>query len=565
MYRLTLVACLLMFVLTGSVFAQKKNEQTPVKLLMTNNSGFIQNGPGGPDNLVFLDFTPVYPEEDQEPDPPVEANYFIVGNMDSGADLDGNGVDDSIGSFVGLEWSTGVPRDGTLIGCVANDEVGDGEFYEIDPDTADAKLIGSAPLGLVVTLVPNGTGYAPRPLPFGTPLIGGSGNGLSAAFNVDANGDVIDLVILGPGEDYEIGDVVRMPGAGFQNATFLVTELGNTDFSDLAYNPIQNRMFAVRNAITDGGIGLNTLWADSDNDRVPDSFEGLLFNPKSGAPFATLIGGIYFDQTGRLYIYDAISGETVFPFGKGIVATVSPLDLETSDSPLGHGMTVVEGTLVIATDTPERASLISTFDLENFMPDPDEMCPQEDAIPQVFFPLDQLTFMAEVTVGDIVPAESALDDVPTFFPDSVLVNNGAPGNNAILEAVVVSDDFRYCVSGATPTKTSSPIDVSFVFTIPNPADLTVLAIDIEGQANVSNLESTVLIQNVKSGEFEEVETYLVSAGADETINVDLSANIAQFINPVNGTLTCRIQSRAVGLTFLFPWSIKYDSVLTLAE
>ena len=589
MTRLILV-CLFLFVLCIDASAQiigggGGNNGDPVQFFATNNSGFIQSGPMGPDNLVLFEITPVLPEEGADPEPPVPAQFSIVGNLGAGVDADGNGFEDSIGTFSGLEWSTGTPGAGTLIGCVLNNDEnggsGNGEFYQIDPTSGDTKLIGAAPQGLVVTIVPNGSGYVAAPLPFGTPLIGGSGQGLSAAFNIEIlnNGESapIDLVILGQGQGYEVGDIVRMPGAGFQDATFLITSIDGSQFADLAYNPVNNRMYGIRNVGVDGNFGINQMWIDSDGDNIPDTPNAIIliadsFDAKVDPPmepFASFAGGICFDENGLFYIYDAVSEEFfrtqvpgADPFG---VAALESVEIPSSELEVGNGLAIVDQRLFIATDTPGRNTIVSFYDVpEDPLMPPD---PEPIVIPAVIFAQSFIDsqLLADVAIGDMVGAEADLGDLPPIFPDNVVINNGNAGKNAILEAVVVSDDFRYCISGVAPTPKQASVDVSFVFTIPNPSNLTLLGIDIESQANVGNLEHQILVFNVNTNQFDNLGAGMIENGNDTTINVDLSTVISDYVNSSNGTLTCRVQTRANGPVAFFPWSVKFDSVLARAE
>lgn len=99
-------------------------------LFATNNSGFVQTGVNGPDNLILFEIE-LTPLKDPDLLPPLE--FTIIGNLQSDQDADGDGANDSLGSFSGLEWSTGSPGVGTLIGCVLNEGNGSGEFYQINP------------------------------------------------------------------------------------------------------------------------------------------------------------------------------------------------------------------------------------------------------------------------------------------------------------------------------------------------------------------------------------------------------------------------------------------------
>ena len=592
MIKRILFACFLLVLSTSPVHSQiigggGGGDTGPVQFFATNNSGFVQNGPMGPNDLVLLSITPEPPEKALLPAP-----FAIVGTMGSGQDLDGNGFEDSLGNFSGLEWVTGRPGVGNLIGCVLNDDqdggAGNGEFYEIDPSNGDSEFIGVAPSGLVVQLVPNGpvddladpptsVYNVPFPLPFGTaPLIGGSGQGLTLAYEVSTEGFVEDLVVLNPGEGYQVGDVVRIQGGNFQDNTFLITEVDGSQFDDLAFNPVTNRMIAIRNNGAGNDFGLNTLWVDSDGDNIPDEVSSiiLLFSefakPQFDGLAETLVGGICFDEFGFFYLYDAVNEVIYRSLAPGDPSAIAPLQdvgIETSGLEVGNGLAFANQRLFIATDTPTRNSILSFYDVPEDPAMPPD--PEPEVTPVLFFGQQFVKngLVPEVTVGDMVAAEADLEDLPPTFPDNVVINNGTGGPNAVLEAVVVSDDFRFDIAANAPSAKLAPVDASFVFTIPNPSEVTVLGVDIESTGNVGNLEHTILGYNVQTGQFDELGTASVNSigDGDGTVTIDLSTVISDYLNTSNGTLTIRIQTRTIGPVFFFPWSVLYDSVLAVSE
>ncbi len=555
-------------------------------MLAANNSGFLQNGPNGADNLVLFEFVPV-PPDPPENIPPLE--FTVLGNLSLGIDMDGDGLDDNIGTFSGLEWTSGNPSSGTLIGCVLNEGNGSGEFYQIDPATVQTTLIGSGGSGMVESLDPNsligGTGYGNTA---GSPTLGGSGIGLTVNLTTVA-GAVTNVQVVSPGSGYQAGDIITLVG-GSNNASIRVESTQQSEFSDLAYNVADGRMYGLMNNIIDDGegdveYGPNTLWFDSNGDLIPDTSLGSNIRTAGFClgTLQTLASGLAFDSRGTLYIYDSIE-ETVLinPSGvdsgnPGVSTCVNPppppfealeTGLTSSELRQGNGLGIGNDTLVIGTDAEGRNTFVSYYEIPStYFP----MVPP-DPIPEVFtagfFPREffQTTFFASVAIGDLVGATPDLTDLPTFFPDNVIVNRGLPAKDAVLEALVLSDDIRYCVFPVPPAQPGQqPVEIDFVFTLPDPASLSVLGLEIEGQVNTPGLLQFIRVLNVNTGNYDFIGTEVLPIGNDGTLNIDLSLSLENFVDPQNGTLVLRIATVQSGLVTSYPWQIKYDAVLVVAD
>lgn len=474
----------------------------PVMFFGVNNSGEIQNGAGGADNLVLFEVVPLEMNKDGDPPTLQEApliQFSIVGNITTGVDTNGDGNFEPIGTFSGLEWSTGTPGVGTLIGCTLADDVSNGELYQINPNSGLASLIG-------------------------TPSV---------------------------------------------------------HFSDLAFNPADGLMYGLVNDITQDGnnldFGANTIWVDTNGDLIPDTSVGnsIIIDPFLGTPLVTLASGLTFTDVGVVGIYDNIEEQLHLGFLSSEALGASPCappfedavtNLDNLETELGNGLTSVGfDTFYFATDAMfqgVRTTVISFY----IIPPPDtDPLPQgipAGIFPSVFF---QGSVQPTVSLGDLVPAVADATDLPATFPSNIVVNRGTPGMNAVLEAVVVSDDFRYCVAPEPATPKQAPIDVTLVFTVPNPSNLTTLGLEIESMSNTSNLVHDISLLNIETGQFELVSSKQVPFSVDDTVPVDLSANIAQFVDPASGTLTCNIATRPNGPVLFFPWILKYDSILVVSE
>ena len=137
MCRSTFLSFSLVLVLVCLTCATNAQETPPAApVFATNTNGFLTFGPNGANNLVQfnVELPPIPEPGDQLPDPPFPTpvlDYTIVMDLSSDVDANGDGVDDTLGNFSGLEWASGIPGSGPLIGCVLNDDDGDGEFYRI--------------------------------------------------------------------------------------------------------------------------------------------------------------------------------------------------------------------------------------------------------------------------------------------------------------------------------------------------------------------------------------------------------------------------------------------------
>ena len=582
--------------LTCSTDAQVGGGVPPAPMFATNTSGFLQNGAGGPNNLVLF-VLPLPPEPDDEgnlpPDPEiVQLDFTIIGDLGTGMDTDSNGVEDTLGNFAGLEWSSGTPGSGTLVGCVLNDDDGDGEIYTIDPDTGDTQLIGKAPGGLVksIDIEAPGSGYGP--ITYG--VQGGSGQNMTISVGPGAGGSVATISISNCGSGYAINDVVTIAGGNLNATVRVIDILEQTGFADLAFNPADGRLYGVTNEVdTTSGNGQieflpNTLWVDTDNDLIPDqkiggSLLGLPGQFATDPPFCfgaeilqTLVTGIAFDSNGFLYVYDNVEeivtlGEPgcqlEFPDGFGELDT----DLTNSGNEGRGGMTVINGDdLIIACGCANNETMVMSFYIPDFgapePPDPEPPLYRIAEFNQQFFQTD---FFADVAIGDLVSAQTNFDDAPETFPDNVEIVNGIPGKTAILEAIAISDDFRYCVFPEVPAAAGDPpISLEFVYTIPNPSDLTALGVEFEMHSNVSNVGLFVRAFNFSTQQFQFISIFdTLPIGTDDIRTADLtfSGPLTDFVDPNSGTMRIQVDAVLLGPVQFYPWQLKFDTANAVFE
>ena len=475
-------------------------------LFATNNSGFVQTGVNGPDNLILFEIE-LTPLKDPDLLPPLE--FTIIGNLQSDQDADGDGANDSLGSFSGLEWSTGSPGVGTLIGCVLNEGNGSGEFYQINPLTAETLLIGQSPM-------------------------------------VDGE---------------------------------------QADFSDLSFNPVDGLMYGLMNTITDDNgngnldFGPVTIWVDTDGDLVPDTQQGgtVRTDPFCAGQLFTLASGMTFLDDGTLFVYDNIDEELLAggldsstQLSNACVVAFADNDtgFDNTETAQGNGLGCANGAVILGSDVflngndQVRNTVVSFYEVPEPMQMETEIVNPVGVFPVEFF---QTGFQAAVSIGDLVGATADLDDLPPTFPDALIVNRGIPLKNAVLEGIVASDDFRYCIAAQSPVTNASPVDVTVVFTIPNGANVTTLGVNVESNSNAPNIEHSFAVANVNTQQFEPIGSDDVTINSDGMINIDLSLSISDYVDPSTGQLVIRIGSDSTGINVFFPWQVKFDSIIAVSE
>jgi hypothetical protein len=87
---------------------------------------------------------------------------------------------------------------------------------------------------------------------------------------------------------------------------------------------------------------------------------------------------------------------------------------------------------------------------------------------------------------------------------------------------------------------------------------------MEARANTIGLEQSLEAFNWISSSYETIHTQVVSL-KDSVAQIDVSANIAQYVQPGSGAVRLRAGWRPVGPVFLFPWTICIDQVAVSIE
>ena len=126
------------------------------------------------------------------------------------------------------------------------------------------------------------------------------------------------------------------------------------------------------------------------------------------------------------------------------------------------------------------------------------------------------------------------------------------------EEVALSDDqyLKYFADALIP-----PLDSAIEFVLDGTmatATPSSFILSIESSVNTVGLIQTIEAFNWNSKQFEEVDSFMPSIGADSTRATDLSANIADYIQPKTNAVRCRVGVRQTGPVLFFPWQICID-------
>ena len=75
------------------------------------------------------------------------------------------------------------------------------------------------------------------------------------------------------------------------------------------------------------------------------------------------------------------------------------------------------------------------------------------------------------------------------------------------------------------------------------------------------LTQTIEMFNWNTNEYEEVDAQTASLNSDSVVTIDVTANIADYVQPGTGAVKTRAGWRATGIILVYPWTICIDQVL----
>ena len=83
---------------------------------------------------------------------------------------------------------------------------------------------------------------------------------------------------------------------------------------------------------------------------------------------------------------------------------------------------------------------------------------------------------------------------------------------------------------------------------------------LESRANTPNIAQNLQMFNWNTGEFESVDSRAISL-QDSAVDIELSVNVANYINQKTGEIQARIDLMPTGPVWLSPWSVSLDQMI----
>jgi hypothetical protein len=126
-----------------------------------------------------------------------------------------------------------------------------------------------------------------------------------------------------------------------------------------------------------------------------------------------------------------------------------------------------------------------------------------------------------------------------------------------LNSLVLSDDDRLVIRPGIVFNTSEPpIQVLVNATAPN-VTLNGFSFSVESSASFANAMQSIALWNYVAGAYETADARLTKV-VDDVVTVTITENPARFIDPVSRSMRSIVRFRAVGPSFVYPWSARID-------
>ena len=160
--------------------------------------------------------------------------------------------------------------------------------------------------------------------------------------------------------------------------------------------------------------------------------------------------------------------------------------------------------------------------------------------------------------------EAALDLVDEIVTaDEMTVFRGFQISGDLSDTTQSDDSYVKVTPGITFSPLEPPVWLIFDGTLPNDAPQS-LNVTLEASANTVNLMQTIEMFNWNTNSYQQIDARIAQQ-FDETLNVDVSVDIADFVQPGTGAVRTRIGWRANGPIFVFPWTICLDQIGWISE
>ena len=144
-------------------------------------------------------------------------------------------------------------------------------------------------------------------------------------------------------------------------------------------------------------------------------------------------------------------------------------------------------------------------------------------------------------------------------PESFEVIHGTVVSGKLPD-VLESDDSYLSFHPEQPDDPAEPpVWVVFDGTLPSDSPAT-LSFTIEGAVDTVGLTQSIEMFNFQSKEFELVDTREVPLDSEETIEINVSKNIDEYVQPGTGRITTRVGWRVTSPVLFHPWTVRLDQV-----
>ncbi|MEM9413637.1 MAG: hypothetical protein AAGA30_21195, partial [Planctomycetota bacterium] len=147
------------------------------------------------------------------------------------------------------------------------------------------------------------------------------------------------------------------------------------------------------------------------------------------------------------------------------------------------------------------------------------------------------------------------------LPNQVAVESGELVNGTVAELEDSDDQYFEIRSEIPATDPALSILVDGSSSILQPSDLRFV---IESSTNTPNVEQSIEAYNWTTETFDSVSAGSVSI-SDSMVEVDLSANVSDYINQTSGAVQVKLEYQPTGPVLLSPWAVRIDQANWSAE
>lgn len=158
----------------------------------------------------------------------------------------------------------------------------------------------------------------------------------------------------------------------------------------------------------------------------------------------------------------------------------------------------------------------------------------------------------EGEVWRIRPVQEALAPVSFSLTRGIVLSGGLP-------ELLASDDMRLMLRPGIVFSTSEdPIQLVLETTSPflSPSELR---FTVESHANQANIQQKISLYNFSTAAYELLDTRQLPT-TDTTVIVTASGDLSRFINTADRKMRARVNNRASGPVFSYPWQVRLDYV-----